>query len=215
MLSRNRFCLLDGKIRDKSPDHLFDLNCFDIMLHKITFQASVQSFLIWVAEVPRKNSFLCCSLFLCFCPGFSFAILQSLSLLFLCKIFWDGKKNSIPSWQYLLAVEENYFSRALTSLISLQWVMYEGSFQVRDGRWWKKILECHASKLGDAPMQPQEIFKETQTSKLGDALVHPVLHQQPSVCPSLHYIFITSCVVCYAWSVSLFTFLGLFLLCLL
>ena len=26
MLSRNRFCLLDGKIRQKSPDHLFDLN---------------------------------------------------------------------------------------------------------------------------------------------------------------------------------------------
>ena len=26
MLSRNRFCLLDGKIRVKSPEHLFDLN---------------------------------------------------------------------------------------------------------------------------------------------------------------------------------------------
>ena len=33
----------------------------------------------------------------------------------------------------------------------------------------KKIQECQALKLGDAPMHPQEIFKETQASKLGDA----------------------------------------------
>src|SRR3954469_12749105 len=59
-------------------------------------------------------------------------------------------------------------------------------------------------------MHPQEISKETPTSKLGDAPVHPLLHQQLSVRPSFHNIFITSCVVCYAWSVSLFTFLGLF-----
>src|SRR3954467_779156 len=59
-------------------------------------------------------------------------------------------------------------------------------------------------------MNPQEIFKETQASKLGDAPVHPLLHQQLSVRPSLHYIFITSCVMCYAWSVSLFTFLSFF-----
>src|SRR3954465_14411853 len=60
------------------------------------------------------------------------------------------------------------------------------------------------------PGHPQEIFMETQASKLGDAPMHPLLHQQSSVRPSLHYIFITSCVVCYAWSVSLFTFRGLF-----
>src|SRR3954462_7004297 len=59
-------------------------------------------------------------------------------------------------------------------------------------------------------MHPQELSKETQASKLGDAPEHPFLHQQLSVRPSLHYIFITSCVMCYAWSVSLFTFLGLF-----
>ena len=33
----------------------------------------------------------------------------------------------------------------------------------------KKIQECQTLKLGDAPMHPQEIFKETQASKLGDA----------------------------------------------
>ena len=65
----------------------------------------------------------------------------------------------------------------------------------------KKIQECQALKLGDAPMHPQEIFKETQASKLGDAPVHPLLHQQLSVHLSFHYIFITSCVMCYAWSV--------------
>src|SRR3954469_20487438 len=61
-------------------------------------------------------------------------------------------------------------------------------------------------KLGDAPMHPQLISKETQASKLGDAPVHPLLHQQLSVRPSFHYIFITSCVMCYAWNVLLFTF---------
>ena len=50
-------------------------------------------------------------------------------------------------------------------------------------------------------MQPQEIFKETQAFKLGDAPVHPLLHQQSSVRPSPRYIFINSYVMCYAWSV--------------
>src|SRR3954471_15690858 len=59
----------------------------------------------------------------------------------------------------------------------------------------------------DAHVHPQKIFKETQASNLGDAPVHPLLHQQLSVRPSLHYIFIISCVMCYAWSISLFTFL--------
>ena len=48
------------------------------------------------------------------------------------------------------------------------------------------------------PRHPQEILKETQASKLGDAPVHPLLHQQSSVRPSPRYIFITSCVMCYA-----------------
>src|SRR3954466_6903940 len=60
------------------------------------------------------------------------------------------------------------------------------------------------------PHASQQIFKETQASKLGDAPVHPLLHQQSLVRPSFHYIFITSCVMCYAWSFSLFTFLSLF-----
>ena len=60
------------------------------------------------------------------------------------------------------------------------------------------------------PHAPQEIFKETQASKLGDAPVHLLIHQQLSVRPSPRYTFITLCIMCYAWSISLFTFLGLF-----
>src|SRR3954469_20932236 len=63
------------------------------------------------------------------------------------------------------------------------------------------------------PMQPQEIFKETQAYKLGDSPVHPLLHQQSSVRPSPHYIYINSYVMCNAWSVLhlLFIFLCLVL----
>ena len=156
MLFRNRLCLLDGKIHDKSLDHLFDLNFFESMPHTIIFPASFLSFLIRVAEVPQKNSFLSAILFFsAFLPVYLFAVLQTLSLIFLCKNFWAGKRNNIPSCKSLFAVEENYFIRVLTSLISLQWVMYEGSFQVRDGRWWKKIQECQTLKLGDAQVHPQ------------------------------------------------------------
>src|ERR1044071_488195 len=64
-------------------------------------------------------------------------------------------------------------------------------------------------------IHPQQILKETQASNLGDAPVHPLLHQQSSVRPSSHYIFITSCVMCYAWSVSLLGFVFKFSLVLL
>ena len=47
--SENRFCLLDGKISLKSPDHLFDPNFLDSMLYTIFFLPSVLSFFIWVA----------------------------------------------------------------------------------------------------------------------------------------------------------------------
>ena len=53
------------------------------------------------------------------------------------------------------------------------------------------------------PRHPQEIFKDTQASKLGYVPMHPLLHQQLSVHLSQHYIFITSHVMCFAWSVSL------------
>ena len=60
------------------------------------------------------------------------------------------------------------------------------------------------------PHASQEMFKYAQASNLGDAPVHPLLHKQSSVRPSPCYIFITSYVMCYTWSVPLFTFLVCF-----
>src|ERR1041385_8256881 len=56
------------------------------------------------------------------------------------------------------------------------------------------------------PHAPQEIFKETQASKLGGAPMHPLLHQQSSVRPSPHYIFIASHDMCCSCSVCIFAF---------
>src|SRR3954469_2234441 len=83
MLSRNRFCLLDGKIRDKSPDHLFDLNFFNSILHTIVFQASVLSYFDLSCRSAYKKFFsLCCHVFLSFCPCFSFSSFANLKLSF-------------------------------------------------------------------------------------------------------------------------------------
>ena len=76
----------------------------------------------------------------------------------------------------------------------MRWKMMKGDPEVSSAQAW------------GCPHAPQEIFKETQVSKLGDAPVHPLLYQQSSVRPSPCYIFITSYDMCYAWSVSLFNF---------
>ena len=67
----------------------------------------------------------------------------------------------------------------------------------------KKIQKCQPLKLGDALVHPQEIFKKTQASKLGDAPRASPSPSTLSVRLPFHYIFITSCVMCYAWSVLL------------
>src|SRR3954463_12097832 len=66
------------------------------------------------------------------------------------------------------------------------------------------------SSLGMPMCTPNKYSRRLKHLSLGMPPVHPLLHQQLSVHLSLHYIFIASCVVCYTWSVSLFTFLGLF-----
>ena len=66
------------------------------------------------------------------------------------------------------------------------------------------------SSLGMPPCTPKKYLRRLKCLSLGMPPMHPLLHQQSLVRPSPHYIFITSCVVCYAWSVSLFTFLCLF-----
>jgi hypothetical protein len=60
-------------------------------------------------------------------------------------------------------------------------------------------------KLGDAHAS-QEISKKYKASKLGDAPEAPLLHRQKSGHLSTHYIFITSCIMCFSWSISCFSF---------
>ena len=66
------------------------------------------------------------------------------------------------------------------------------------------------SSLGMPMCTPNKYSRRLKRLSLRMPLMHPLLQQQSSVCLSLHYIFITPCVMCFAWSVSLFTFLGLF-----
>src|SRR3954466_14452367 len=66
------------------------------------------------------------------------------------------------------------------------------------------------SRLGMPTCTPNKYSRRLKHLSLGMPPMHPLLHQQSSVRPKLHYIFITSCVMCYVWSVSLFTFLSLF-----
>ena len=110
VLSRKQILSLDRKIRIKSPDHLFGLNCFDSVLYIIFFRASVLSFFIRVAEVPRKNHLLPAVLFftdsVLFCLS---PILQTLSLLFLCKNLLEISRNSRTSIIFLFPARNNYF----------------------------------------------------------------------------------------------------------
>src|SRR3954466_2402356 len=66
------------------------------------------------------------------------------------------------------------------------------------------------SSLGMHPCTSKKYSRRLKRLSLVMPPVHPILHQQLSVRPSFHYIFITSCVMCYAWSVLLFTFLSFF-----
>ena len=45
------------------------------------------------------------------------------------------------------------------------------TFQVLQNRMMKGDQGVPMPKIGDAPLHPQEIFKKTQASKLGDAPV--------------------------------------------
>jgi hypothetical protein len=60
-------------------------------------------------------------------------------------------------------------------------------------------------KLGDAHVTPRNI-QEAQSSMLEDAPEAPLLHRQKSGHLSAHYIFIASCIMCFSWSVSSFSF---------
>src|SRR3954462_5084249 len=74
----------------------------------------------------------------------------------------------------------------------------------------RRFRSVKRSSLGMPLCTPNKYSRRLKHLSLGMPSMHPLLHQQSSVCLSLHYIFITSCVMCFDWSVSLFTFLGLF-----
>src|SRR3954467_1483180 len=74
----------------------------------------------------------------------------------------------------------------------------------------RRFRSVKGSSLGMPMCNPNKCSRRLMCLSLGMPPMHPLLHQQSSVRLSLHYIFITSCVMCFAWSVSLFTFLGLF-----
>src|ERR1041385_8748727 len=86
----NRFCPRDQKNSRKIPIHLFELTFLHSVLYTITELSYVLSFLIRVAEVPLKNSLLPAVLFFIDSATFYLSLLlQTLSLVFLCKNFLE------------------------------------------------------------------------------------------------------------------------------
>src|SRR3954465_6591033 len=74
----------------------------------------------------------------------------------------------------------------------------------------RRFRSVKRSSLGMPKCTTNKYSRRLKRLSLGMPPRHPLLHQQSSVCLPLHYIFITSCVMSFSWSVSLFTFLGLF-----
>ena len=109
MLSKNRFCLLDGKIRIKSPDHLFDLKFLHSMLYIIGKFSTIFSFFIWATEVPPKNWLLYVVLFFpdssLFCAS---PVLQFLRMLFICKNHLEILRNSRNCWKSLFPAKDKW-----------------------------------------------------------------------------------------------------------
>jgi hypothetical protein len=60
-------------------------------------------------------------------------------------------------------------------------------------------------KLGDAHVTPRNI-QEVQASKLGDAPMAPLLHQQKYKVIFQDTIFIASYATCFSWSFFIFAF---------
>ena len=168
MLSRKQILSLERKIRIKSPDHLFDLNFFDSVLYTIGFRASVLSFLIWVVEVHRKNYLLPAGLFftdsVLFCLFF---VLQTLSLLFLCKNLLAILRNSRPSRISLFPARNNYFIMGtnLANQIMMSYVWREFS-SVR-GKMIKRFRSVKRSSLGMPPRTPKKYPRRLKRLSLG------------------------------------------------
>ena len=127
-----------------------------------SYKIFVLSFFIWVAEVPQKIIYYILVCFSQILPCFTFSqFCKSCACFFFAITSWQ-------SWETVAVVGNLCFQQrlsrinlllALTTLISLWWVSYEGSFQVCEGRWWKKIQECQELKLGDSPGTPKKYLR--------------------------------------------------------
>ena len=125
-------------------------------------------FLFELQKYPEKIIYYLLVCFSQILPRFTFSqFCKSCACFFLAKTFWK-------SWETVTLVENLYFQQrqiillwVLTTLISLWWVLYERSFQVCEGRWWKKIRECQKLKIGDAPVHPQEYPRRLKRLSLG------------------------------------------------
>ena len=168
MLSRKQILSLDRKIRIKSPDHLFGLNCFDSVLYIIVFRVSVLSFLIWVAEVSRTGQLLLAVLFftdsVLFCLTFT---LQIKNLLFLCKNLLAILRNSRTSRISLFPARYNYFIKGtnLANQIMMSYVWREFS-SVR-GKMIKRFRSVKRSSLGMPPCTPKKYSRRLKRLSLG------------------------------------------------
>src|SRR4051812_7686445 len=87
MLSRNRLCLLDGKIHHKSLDHLFDLIFLTICSIQLASCVCSKFFDFICMSTPKKLFTTCWSLFTNSTMFCVFTVLQILILLSLCKNF--------------------------------------------------------------------------------------------------------------------------------
>ena len=168
MLSRNRLCLLDGTIRQNSRDHLLDMIFFQYDLYNCVSSVCSEFFDLSCRSAPKQLFTTCCSVFPRFCHVLHFHCFANLKLAFsLQKLFGNLEKQYIFMKIFISSREQVILLWALTTLISLWWVSYEGSFQVCDGRWSKKIHECQALRFGDAPMHPQKISRRLKLLSLG------------------------------------------------
>ena len=119
-------------------------------------------YVCFIAKIFKNQQFIC----------LSWIFYTECSIQFLtCHMFWvflfELRKCTWKINIYNLLSFGRLSKCVLTTLIILWEVLYEGSFQVCNGRWWKKILECQNLKLGDAPGTPKKYSRRLKRLSLG------------------------------------------------
>ena len=111
-------------------------------------------------------------------------------------------KTILQSWKIealpeksLFPVELNYLIRDTDPSNQLMMSFVWREFSSVRRKMMKEDSGVSNTQACGCPMAPQEIFKETQASKLRDDPVHPLIHQQSSVRPRCT-IFLSLHVLC-------------------